>query len=306
MKKLIFLLSSLALASSLACTKEKPNTPDTPSKEPIEAEFSLKAMSFNIRYSNSTDLNEKSWNQRRKPCVDLIKAIGPGVIGMQESRTDQREYLKAMLSKYTLLEVPGTGTGKGANATVLYQKDTYNCIDWGYFYLSATPDIPSTPWNSTATSYKNALWAHLQDKASGQEFFFVSTHFQVENANENDNDARLKSAQLIVDKMKELAEGLPVIVVGDLNCSNDPTDARRTALAPFYQWMLSAREKAPMSDNTYSFNNFGSGTGTGKRNLDHIFYRNLTAVRFQTIDSDNFGVKYVSDHYPIMLTARGK
>ena len=38
------------------------------------------------------------------------------------------------------------------------------------------------------------------------------------------------------------------------------------------------------------------------RNLDHIFYRNTKmAVSFRTL-TDNYGVKYVSDHYPILLT----
>lgn len=109
------------------------------SRRTLFRSVSLKVMSFNIRYSNTTDQGEKSWSQRRKPCVDMIKDVNPGVIGMQESRTEQRNYLKTMLTKYELLEVPNTGTGSGGNSTVLYRTDLFTRVDWGYFYLSETP-----------------------------------------------------------------------------------------------------------------------------------------------------------------------
>ena len=65
--------------------------------------------------------------------------------------------------------------------------------------------------------------------------------------------------------------------------------------------MKSGRDIAPTGD-AYSFNNFGKGTAAPSRNLDHIFYRNTKmAVSFRTL-TDNYGVKYVSDHYPILLT----
>ena len=113
--------------------------------------------------------------------------------------------------------------------------------------------------------------------------------------------AREKSAKLNVSKMKELAgENAMLFITGDMNCSYATDDASREALTPYYQWMSAARDIAPAGD-AYSFNNYGSGTATPKRNLDHIFYRNGIAVSFRTI-TDNYGVPYISDHYPILLT----
>ena len=37
-------------------------------------------------------------------------------------------------------------------------------------------------------------------------------------------------------------------------------------------------------------------------NLDHIFYKGVKPVRFQTVTTPNYGVAYLSDHYPITLT----
>ena len=111
MKKLQYLFYAAAFFA-LGCSSGKSEGEEpTPAPEgPSSEVFSLKVMSFNIRYSNTTDQGEKSWSQRRKPCVDMIKDVNPGVIGMQESRTEQRNYLKTMLTKYELLEVPNTGT----------------------------------------------------------------------------------------------------------------------------------------------------------------------------------------------------
>ena len=47
---------------------------------------------------------------------------------------------------------------------------------------------------------------------------------------------------------------------------------------------------------------FGGGTPSARWNLDHIFYKGVKPVRFQTVTSPNYGVTYLSDHYPITLT----
>ena len=91
MKKLQYLFYAAAFFA-LGCSsgKSEGEVPAPAPEGPSSEVFSLKVMSFNIRYSNTTDQGEKSWSQRRKPCVDMIKDVNPGVIGMQESRTEQR------------------------------------------------------------------------------------------------------------------------------------------------------------------------------------------------------------------------
>ena len=68
--------------------------------------------------------------------------------------------------------------------------------------------------------------------------------------------------------------------------------------------MSGARESAPVNLNpdTYSFNGFGGGVPKDSWNLDHIFYRNVTPLEFNVVSSEKYGVKYISDHYPITLT----
>ena len=82
-------------------------------------------------------------------------------------------------------------------------------------------------------------------------------------------------------------------------------DGRRTCLDGFFEFMWSARETAPdgEADDVYSYNNFGEGTPRFTWNIDHIFYRKVTPVRFRTINNDGYGVPYISDHFPILFTS---
>lgn len=289
MNKLKYLLYGIVL-SALGCSSSSDDAGTEGSSN------TLKVMSFNIRCVTSSDTGDKAWDVRKTGCVKMITGIRPDVIGMQEPRTAQRTYLKENLSDYEMLETPGTGTSKGGNSVLLYRKSRFTCLDWGYYFLSDTPDVPSVAWE--ATQWHTTVWAHLKEVSSGKDFWIFTTHMPAYASNVS---ARVKSANLNVSKMKELAgEDATVFITGDMNCSYAADDASREALTPYYQWMSAARDIAPAGD-AYSFNRYGSGTATPKRNLDHIFYRDATAVSFRTI-TDNYGVPYISDHYPILLT----
>ena len=106
--------------------------------------------------------------------------------------------------------------------------------------------------------------------------------------------------------MKQIAgRYAPIFVTGDMNASYAAGDGRRTCLDGFFEFMWSARETAPdgEADDVYSYNNFGEGTPRFTWNIDHIFYRKVTPVRFRTINNDGYGAPYISDHFPILFTS---
>lgn len=291
MKKLKYLLCGITMCA-LACSSSKDDGGDDSGSS-----NSLKVMSFNVRCVTASDTGDKAWDVRKGPCVKMVTSVKPDVIGMQEPRTVQRTYLKDNLPDYEMLETPGTGTSKGGNSVLLYRKSRFTKLDWGYYFLSETPDVPSVSWE--AEQWHTTVWAHLKEVGTDKEFWIFTTHMPAYAANKS---AREKSAKLNVAKMKELAgEKATLFIVGDMNCSYATDDDSREALTPYYQWMSAGRAIAPAGD-AISFNNYGSGTATPKRNLDHIFHRNTKmAVSFRTL-TDNYGVTYVSDHYPILLT----
>lgn len=264
----------------------------------------LKIMSFNVRYNAAADEGDKNWEVRKSAIVKMVNTVRPDVIGIQEPRTAQREYLKNNLPAYGYLEVPGTGDGKGGNTCLMYRQDRFTKVADGWFCLSPTPEVLSRCWDVGDTQWRTSVWAHLQEVATGKEFYVLSTHMPVRtNANLSNEpyiQARINSANLNIEQMKSIAGSKGMcFIVGDMNCS-EADENGKAALRPYRTWMSAGRDIAPL-DEVPSFNNFGSGKQAATRNLDHIYYRNATAISFRTI-TDNYGVTYISDHYPILLT----
>ena len=238
----------------------------------------------------------------------MLETEMPDVVGLQEPRAAQRVYLKENLKNYTYEEVPGTGDSKGGNTGLIWRNDRFEKLDGGYFFLSRTPDVPSRSFDVPDEVWRASVWVHLRDKKSGKDFYFMSTHMPVRTKismpNEEYINSRVLSAKLNVERMKKLAGNKSTcFIVGDMNCAEQYEDGSENpdgvrALAPYYKWMKSARalDKHPEIN---SFTAFGKGVQGPNRKIDFIFYRNAEPLSFETL-TGSYGVKYVSDHWPIV------
>lgn len=70
--------------------------------------------------------------------------------------------------------------------------------------------------------------------------------------------------------------------------------------------MKDARLTAPETSDATTFNALGKMEITRKHVLDYIFYSNAEVTKFETFDNPDWGVPYISDHYPIMVTVKLK
>ena len=61
-----------------------------------------------------------------------------------------------------------------------------------------------------------------------------------------------------------------------------------------------ARDLTPYSSFQKTYNAFGKGESSL---IDHFFVRNVKIKEFRTLDGD-YGVPYISDHYPIEIIIR--
>lgn len=306
MKPIYLLPLSFLCLSAAACGSD-----DDPAASGAAAEGTpMKVMSYNIRYSNTIDLGDTSWDSRRQPSIDMIRDENPDIVGLQEPRPDQREDLIAGLDDIYALYCAvdnGVADDRTGHTAILYRKDRFTVLDKGHFWLSPTPDEESRPvWSDFETEdkqYRTTIWLHLYDNVAKKELYFFNTHLPYKSA---DIKARTESVKLNVARMKEKAgRSIPVFITGDMNCSYYSTDERRVSLEPYHEWMWAARDEAVnLNPETYSFNGFGEGTPAPRWNLDHIFYRKVTPLEFKVVNSGKYGVKYVSDHYPITFTLR--
>ena len=137
----------------------------------------------------------------------------------------------------------------------------------------------------------------LKDKKhNGTPVYFYSTHYDHRSLTAIGN-----SSDLMVEQMRAIgksddiknAKGV-VIVVGDLN-----TTSESGHLAPLEKNMYYARFDAPGLDRyTGTFNGFGHSCSL----IDHIFYggKAVSPVKYW-VDRTDYGVPFLSDHYPVLF-----
>ena len=109
--------------------------------------------------------------------------------------------------------------------------------------------------------------------------------------------AREESIKLIVKRAEELAgETLPVFITADFNSrTSEPI------FKPMQAALLDARVEAAITDERGTLNCWGT-TPPGVV-IDHIFYRGAEAHTFKVLRDKNYGAPFISDHYPVVMTA---
>lgn len=256
----------------------------------------LKIISFNIRYNSWNDIDgENRWTNRRDAVVRMIREERPAAIGLQEALIDQLQYLDSCLPQYRRIGV-GRDDGKESGEFMAIYYDTSRLsarLDMcTTLWLSETPWKPSKGWD--AACYRTVTCAFFIDKKSGQWFLYDNTHLDHVGA-----VARAESAKYIAELVDE-SEGFPLILGGDMNSTIDDT-----IFNAFYKVGLQvAREMTDSTSHAITYNAFGgcnnSGNGVDGKVIDHFFVKNVKVLRFRTLDGD-YGVPYISDHYPIEM-----
>ena len=278
MKKFFYTLAIAAFAlMSIACNRTS----------------EIKVMSYNIRLSSGTIKADSiyHWEHRKQASLNLMHEENPTVFGLQEACPDQMDYMVENLPEYGYIGVGrDDGKRKGEFMSIFYKKEEVEFIDGGTFWLSETPDEVSKGWD--AACFRTCTWAILKKKDTGKKFVYMNTHLDHKG-----KVAREESIKLIVARAEQITGGkLPVFITADFN---SPTS--NAIFKPMQEAMLDARVEAPVTDDRGTLNCWGT-TPPGVV-IDHVFYRGAEAQKFEVLRDKDYGAPYVSDHYPVMLTA---
>lgn len=248
----------------------------------------IKVISYNIRLAHKNDGNNH-WEYRKQASLNMMRTECPTVVGVQELLKSQLDYLRDSLPEYGVIGVGrDNGVDAGEHMAIFYRKERVELLDWGTFWLSDTPDVPSRGWD--AMCRRTCTWAKFRHISTGKHFVHLNTHLDHAGV-----EARREGLRLIANKVKEMfEEQTPIFLTGDFNIPTD--DDAFEVLKPMFE---DAREVAPVSDHRPTFN------GWGKKELviDHIFVRGAKAHTFRVLCDENYGAPYISDHYPIVLSA---
>lgn len=221
------------------------------------------AASYNLRNANSADsLQGDGWGNRCPIIAGLVQFHEFDIFGTQEGLRHQLDSLKTSLPKYDYIGV-GRNDGKkeGEHAAIFYRIDKLELLEHGDFWLSETPEKPSVGWDAVLP--RICTWGHFKYKDTGFEFLFFNLHMD-----HIGKQARVESALLVQQKMKEIGENLPAILTGDFNVDQ----THRSYLALTESGIL--QDAFEVADLRYAtngtFNGFDSDNYTESR-IDHVF-----------------------------------
>jgi endonuclease/exonuclease/phosphatase family metal-dependent hydrolase len=249
----------------------------------------INVMSYNIRYSTEKD-GANAWSKRKDDVKALIKFHEADILCVQEALAEQYD---AILEN-TNFEAVGAGRDdgkrKGEFSSIYFDKSRFVKKDGGVFWLSQTPDTPSKGWDARLN--RVCTWVKLYDKLNKKEFLVFNTHYDHIGV-----QARIESANLIKQKIQEIAPKLPVIYAGDLN-STPQSDA----IATIKTFLSDSREvsiEMPYGPEG-TFNNFKFDSPLKDR-IDYIFVNKGFKVQKYAVLTDSKDQRYFSDHLPVFV-----
>jgi endonuclease/exonuclease/phosphatase family metal-dependent hydrolase len=274
--------------------------------EPVD----INVMSFNIRYSYGKPQEEASENDwtdpehpRRERVIRVIRENLPDILGVQEARHLQIEDLQSALTEFDFYGI-GRDDGKteGEYSGIFYLKDRFRELDAGSFWLSPTPEKPGTTFYTARDAVPRiASWVRLADNQSGREIFVLNMHWDHISV-----PAREQSARLVRTRLVDLAEGLPAIVMGDLNAPEDSkavTQLVGTMGAAGRRLLDSFR--ALHTERTREESTFSAWSGrTAGSRIDFILHTGELTPTAASIVRTSYDGLWPSDHYPVTATLR--
>ncbi len=265
------------------------------------AETPLKVMSFNIRYDNPGDKNN-NWKYRRDRAANAILFYAPDVVGTQEVLHNQLEDLdKRIGSTYAHVGVGREdGKQKGEYAALWFNRNRFDLLDSGNFWLSENPELAgSKGWDGACE--RIATWAILRDRKSDTELLVMNTHLDHVGPM-----ARKLGAELLRHRADSLAAGRPVVVTGDFNSEPSSEVVAQLTSASDPRALTDSRAAAPLVYGpAWSFHDFGKLKYDERELIDYVFVRGLGVESFGVM-AETEDDKFLSDHAPVIanLTVR--
>ncbi len=256
---------------------------------PEKAEGEIRVISYNVRCAS--DLYG-SVNVRSRLVFSLLNKYQPDSFGVQEATSKWMRLLSKKMKDYDYVGELRDGSKPGSEASaVFYLKDKYNLIDSGTIWLSDTPDVKYTKYESSGCT-RIASWATLENKETGYTYTHINTH--LDHVSE---EARVMQIKVLEGKIKELSKrGCPIICTGDFNAAEG--SAEYETMTAF---MKDSKHTAEETDKGITFHNYGRREDNNVP-IDFIFLSDdVQATRYRIMDERYKDKVFLSDHYGLCV-----
>lgn len=257
----------------------------------------LHVMTWNLRYDNPGD-GPNAWPHRKDWVAEIVLREKTDIAGFQEVLPRQLKDLQERLPEMESYGV-GRNDGKqgGEMVPIFYRKARFELLDKGVFWLSETPEKPSTGWDAALP--RIACWVKLRDRETKGTLYVMNTHLDHRGV-----EARKESAALLVKQIRERFTDHPLILMGDFNTRPDS--------AP-YKILTAANQDRPLLRDAYRHSQGkvlgGDSTWNGFKQIvpgsriDFVFITsNVTIKQLKTLTDEREG-RFPSDHLPVVVEA---
>ncbi len=250
---------------------------------------------FNLRLAPTPQSN--TWQTRAPKVAKIILDNKFDIFGTQEGFLHQLEDIKRATSMEYIGRAREDGKQKGEYAAIFYNKEKFELLDNGDFWFAENPSIPQKGWD--AACKRVCTWGKFRDKLNGNKFYFISLHFD-----HRGKLARLNSAKLLTQKVREIAKDAPFFCVGDFNATPKSDVIKIIFAVNLFKDSYNASKTLPQGKGT--FHNF---TGIPKNDrIDYIFTSpNVDILEYRVIETyfeENGTKTYPSDHFPVAIKAK--
>ena len=287
----LFTVSAMLAVETIPCFAQQATA---------SAGIDVNVMSFNIRNGRAND-GDNSWKHRKEFVADVIRDANLDVVGLQEAFRFQLDDQRKQLPGFGEVGEGRDGGKKGEYSAILYRDSRFTALESGTFWLSDTPEVKSRHWGNRYL--RICTWVRLKEKSTNQCFYVYNTHLDHQSQN-----ARLKSAQLIAQRINARSHKNPFLLTGDFNADeNNPVilyikDREPTLPHSPMALVDTFRKLHPDAISAGTGGGF-EGRADGKK-IDYVFVEpNVEVLSARIIRIEREG-RYPSDHSPVSARVR--
>lgn len=266
---------------------------------------------------NSEVSPQRLWCNSYTAVGDMIVHLDCDIIGLQEicdSIWNGPQNIRADVASkgldYEWILYPNTRHGHiSYDDAIGYKPSVFECLENGIFWMAGVPDRPEMAEDAPKGSLRPTVWGHFRHRASGREFYFLSTHLLVSqrmpDGRYNHDGNKYNAQQIRKWVSANMPYDMPGILVGDMNLDDKARHWSSLAQAPFMDARLYFAHAGRLSDDAKAWGTQDTKDESGFSRWwpDHIMvngFRPLDYVinreKFPTADGS---LHFPSDHLPL-------
>ena len=268
-------------------------------RKPVWATEVIRAATYNVQWFGY--VKKPTWDERLVALKRSFEDNDFDIVGMQEPDTMMVNTLfKTLEGRYGWVGKVETSelTSSGFIPLnpIFYKVDRFEVLEHDIIWFAHAPGtVGYDSWGMRLCNY-----AKFRDKRNGMEFYVFNSHFD-----HRGQEAKEYSSVVLLDKVMELANGLPVVLTGDFNMDEKtPGYAKLVESDIVNDAMLALPASKRENAQYFSMANYRPKEKITKNGLhiDHVFYTpaNSKVLSWKLI-LDSYDGVYGSDHLPIVI-----